>query len=432
MSSIAKSSISLSKKDLTKSRVPPVGSRNVVFYHKATVGDLSINLLALIMPSFDMPNAVQAGIDELSGARLTVNKKNLSLQSSIKGQLIQNLDYIVVDSMTISLIGPYIGAGAEYEEIFVGTINCAAISDLVVASSKNVVRSYTLAIGQTTLNLAQEFKVAQYPSENIGIVKLFVNGVLAFRNTGNSNSILDRDYYEVDSGNGYGSTVVFNIAPVGIANEIIVDFGVQAITDFDAIGTIESLSGSVKKIADDLAVIAGTSANDYIMANPSDVERRGFGDTVLDHEVRLDVIETLPVATFVSSSSPQYTPTTSAMFYPLINNFVTLTVGSWIVAGAARFQNAGASPAYVNTYCIWASAPVLTETATPPSGAAIEAGSIYSIMPTFTSSPELIVPLQTVRITVTTSTNIYLVPQATIITPGNARIAVDIWAQKIK
>jgi hypothetical protein len=301
MSSIAKTSISLSKKDLTKSRVPPVGSRNVVFYHKATVGSLSIDLLALTMPSSDMPNAVQAGIDELSGARLTINKKNLSLQSSTKGQLIQNLDYIVVDSMTISLIGPYIGIGTEYEEIFVGTINCAAISDLVVASSKNVVRSYTLAVGQTTLNLAQEFKVAEYPSENIGIVKLFVNGVLAFRNTGNSSLILDRDYHEVDSGNGYGSTVVFNIAPVGIANQIIVDFGVQAITDFDAIGTIESLSGSVKKIADDLAVIAGTSANDYITANPSDVERRGFGDMVLDHEAaipivsdRVTVLEALP------------------------------------------------------------------------------------------------------------------------------------------
>jgi hypothetical protein len=291
MSSIAKTSISLSKKDLTKSRVPPVGSRNVVFYHKATVGDLSIDLLALTMPSSDMPNAVQAGIDELSGARLTINKKNLSLQSSTKGQLIQNLDYIVVDSMTISLIGPYIGIGTEYEEIFVGTINCAAISDLVVASSKNVVRSYTLSVGQTTLNLAQEFKVAEYPSENIGIVKLFVNGVLAFRNTGNSSLILDRDYREVDSGNGYGSTVVFNIAPVGIANEIIVDFGVQAITDFDAIGTIESLSGSVKKIADDLAVIAGTSANDYIISNPSAVERRGFGDQVLDHEARIDAVE---------------------------------------------------------------------------------------------------------------------------------------------
>jgi hypothetical protein len=85
--------------------------------------------------------------------------------------------------------------------------------------------------------------------------------------------------------------VVFNIAPVGIANEIIVDFGVQAITDFDAIGTIESLSGSVKKIADDLAVIAGTSANDYIISNPSAVERRGFGDQVLDHEARIDAVE---------------------------------------------------------------------------------------------------------------------------------------------
>lgn len=287
MSSIAKTGISLSKKDLTKSRVPPVGSRNVVFYHKPAVSSLTISLLSLILPSSEMPNAVQATIEELAGARLTVNKKNLSLQSSTKGQLIQNLDYIVVDSMTINLIGPYASVGSEYDEIFVGTINCAAISDLVVASSKNVVRSYVLPVGQTTLNVAQEFKVNQYPSENIGIIKIFVNGVLAFRNTGNSSVSLDRDYREVDSGNGFGTVVIFNVAPTVTAHNIIVDFGVQSVTDFDAIGTIESLSGSVKKIADDLAVIAGTSTNDYMAANPSDVERRGFGDMVLDHEATL-------------------------------------------------------------------------------------------------------------------------------------------------
>lgn len=282
MSSIAKTNISLSKKDLTKSRIPPVASRNVVFYHQATAGQLTINLLSLTLPSADMPTAVQATPDEISSARLSINKKNLNLVSSSKGDLIQGLDYIVVDSSTISLIGPYEGVGAESGEIFVGTINSAPISDLVVASARTVSRSYTLAIGQTTLNLAQEFQVNLFPSENIGIVKIFVNGVLAYRNTGNSNTVLDKDYYEVDSGNGFGTTVIFNVAPVSVAHDIVVDFGVQAITDFNAIGTIESLSGSIKKIADDLAVVAGTSAGDYYSASPSEVERRTFGDSVLN------------------------------------------------------------------------------------------------------------------------------------------------------
>ena len=281
MSSIAKTNISLSKKDLTKSRIPPVGSRNVVFHHKATVGQLTINLLALTLPSAEMPTVVQATPDELSSARLSINKKNLNLVSSSKGDLIQGLDYIVVDSSTISLIGPYETIGTESEEIFVGTINNAPISDLVVASARTVSRSYTLAVGQRTLNLAQEFQVNLFPSENIGIVKIFVNGILAYRNTGNSSTVLDKDYYEVDSGNGFGTTVVFNVAPVSVAHDIVVDFGVQAITDFNAIGTIESLGGSIKKIADDLAVVAGTQASDYYSASPSEVERRTFGDNIL-------------------------------------------------------------------------------------------------------------------------------------------------------
>ena len=307
MSSIAKTSISLSKKDLTKSRISPVGYRNVVFYHKATAGQLIINLAALTLPSAEMPTVVQATPEELAAARLTTNKKNLKLTSSIKGDLIQGLDFIVVDSTTILLIGPYETIGAEVDEIFVGAVVQAPVSDLVVASSKNVVRSYTLPVGQHTLNLAHEFKVNEFSSENIGIIKLFVNGVLAQRNTGNSAITLDKDYYEVDSGSGFGSTVYFNVAPVGTPHEIIVDFGVQAITDFNAIGTIESLSGSVKKLADDVAVMAGTTAGDYLNANPSEVERRVFGDMVLSLQSTVSTLQ----STVLDLQSKIYAPSIS-------------------------------------------------------------------------------------------------------------------------
>lgn len=271
MSSIAKSGISLSKKDLTKSRIPLVASRNVTFYHKATGGELSINLLALSMPS-EMPTNVQATVAEISGAQLAINKKNLTLQSSANGVLQQGLHYVVTSSTTIQLIGLYTVAGAEIDEIFTGTINSAPISDLVVASAKSVDKTYTLAVGSTTLNLGREYKVGSNPFESIGSIKVFVNGVLALRGS---------DYTEVDSGNGYGTTIQFYTAPVSIPHQVAVDFGVMAITDNNAIGSIENLGGAIKKIADDLAVVAGTSATDYYTASPSEVERRTFGDSVL-------------------------------------------------------------------------------------------------------------------------------------------------------
>lgn len=265
MSSIAKANISLSKKDLTKSRILPVASRNSVFYHKASLGDQTIDLLALSMPS--EINLSQITNEEISDARLYNNRKNLRLVSSSKGELIQGLDYLITSGYTINLIGPGFVSGAEADEIFVGTINASPVSDLTVASAKTVVKKYVLAIGETTLNLGREYKLSED-----GVLKVFVNGVLAQK---------DADYEEVDAGNGYGSVIEFYVAPVSLPHQILVDFGVVAITDNNAIGDIESLSGSVKKLADDLAVVAGTSAEDYLNANPSEVERRWFGDTLL-------------------------------------------------------------------------------------------------------------------------------------------------------
>lgn len=283
MSSIAKTSISLSKKDLVKSRIPPVASRNVTFYHKATGGQITINLNSLIMPS-EMPSQVQATNDEISGARLALNKKNLTLTSSSNGVLIQGLDYLVTSSYTIQLTGVYTGIGAETDEIFVGSISSAPISDLAVISARDVVKTMTVVIGQTTVNLGNEYKVGANPLEDIGDVRIWINGVLAIR---------DANYTEVDSGNGFGSTIELIGGPVIADWQLVAEFGVRAVTDQDALGTIESLSGSILKIANDLADVAGTNTTDYLTANPSDIERRTFGDTVLNLDSKFDTTQNL-------------------------------------------------------------------------------------------------------------------------------------------
>lgn len=272
MSSIANTSISLSKKDLTKSRKSLIASRSIVFYHKATLAQSTIDLNNLSMPSTEMPTQVQATAEEISGSRLTIFKKNLKLVSSANGELIQGLDYLVVDNYTISLIGPYLGVGAEDGEIFVGTVSAAPMSDLTPASAKSVIKTYELAIGSSTLNLGNEYQIGLNPLEDIGDMKIWVNGILAIRG---------QDYNEVDSGNGYGTTIEFLSAPVTVPWQIVVDFGVRSITDLDAMDTIESLAGSINKIATDLADLAGTSVTDYFTASPSEVERRTFGDQML-------------------------------------------------------------------------------------------------------------------------------------------------------
>jgi hypothetical protein len=312
MSSIAKSGISLSKKDLTKSRIPLVASRNVTFYHKTSGGELSIDLLALSMPS-EMPTNVQATVAEISGAQLAINKKNLSLQSSSNGVLQQGLDYVVTSSTTINLIGLYALAGAEIDEIFTGTINSAPVSDLVVASARSVDKTYTLAVGQTILNLGREYQTGQNINDDIGSIKVFVNGVLAHRDT---------DYYEIDAGSGWGTTIGFYTAPVSLPYSVAVDFGVMSITDNDAIGTIENLAGAIKKIAVDLADVAGTSESDYYSASPSEIERRTFGDMVLSHEDRL-LVSNLLSALEGLSQHRQYDLTSTGISSSIGGSFST-------------------------------------------------------------------------------------------------------------
>jgi hypothetical protein len=350
MSSIAKSKISISKKDLTKSRILPVASRNVVFYHKATMGDQTIDLLALNMPS--EINLSQATLEEINDARLFNNKKNLALVSSSKGQLIQGLDYLVTSGYTINLIGPGFTSGAEADEIFIGTINAAPISDLAVASAKTVVKSYELAVGETTLNLGREYKLTED-----GVLKVFVNGVLAQK---------DVDYEEVDAGNGYSSVIEFLAAPAINPYQVLVDFGVLAITDSNAIGDIESLAGSVKKLADDLAVVAGTDSLDYLNANPSEVERRWFGDTVLkllDAEV--------PIVTFPQAYNPTVT-----------NLPVASTAIAWSRQGAYMYIKGRitASGAATGTISFNLPSGYLIEVSTPVSMAAFTAlGEVSAI-----------------------------------------------------
>jgi len=357
MSSIAKTNISLSKKDLTKSRIPPVASRNVVFYHKATVGAVTINLLSLTMPSAEMPNAVQATVAEISGAQLTINKKNLSLVSSAKGPLIQNLDYTVVDSTTIQLLSPLYASGAESNELFVGTINSAPISDLVVASAKSITKTYILSVGSTTLNLGQEYKVGENPNEDVGIIKVYVNGILAIRGT---------DYNEVDSGNGYGTTIQFIVAPPTVDYQVVVDFGVMSITDNDAIGAIENLAGSIQKIATDLADIAGTTAADYYTASPSDTERRVFGDKVLSLDSKYNVSSTLTSYT-KTKWQQKVLASTDFLGGNASSNLTTLTFNNLSVGktyrlsmlaylsaynGASSFSDGNALDAYHNSVLI--------------------------------------------------------------------------------
>ncbi|GAB1376777.1 hypothetical protein MASR1M48_16290 [Lactococcus petauri] len=289
MAYIGKNGKTVGKKNRSSQIYQPLLNKNLVFAHKANLGDRSIDLTALNTPAELSANGfIQASTSDILGAKLAQSRGRLKLVSSIRGDLIDFLHYTIPSSSKIVFLPT---AGFEQDEIITGSFE--SNSDMVPVSGKRIVKTYTLPVGQTTVNLGNEYKVNENSLENVGQILVWINGSLAFRNTGNSDSILDKQYYEVDSGNGYGTTIELNLAPSIDPYEISVDFGHRSITDQNSIGAIESLSGSMIKIAEDLAQLAGTSKEDYVTTSPSEVERRTFGDSVLDLVSRFDLSGTL-------------------------------------------------------------------------------------------------------------------------------------------
>lgn len=284
---ISKEDNSLVKVDDQKNRFNPIAPKRITFAHQIVQSQIGssvavINLQALNTPSeMSALGFTQATQAEINGARLGLTKKNLRLSSSLKGSLIPNKHFIVVDNYTINLIGD-MATALEIGEIIFGEIDSQQ-GDLIPASVKSRVKTLSVPVGQRTANLGLEYNVGSNSTERVGDIQVKVrNGSVLYRNSGNSSTILDGDYYEVDSGNGVGTTIMLNSPPSYYPLELVVDYGVNTITNNDSLGTLQSMMGSVIKIARDLSIVMGGSQNDYLTANPSDIERRTFGDMVLD------------------------------------------------------------------------------------------------------------------------------------------------------
>jgi hypothetical protein len=294
MSTFGKQSISIRKKDVAPSRSPAVATRKIRFAHKATLGQTVIDMNALVTPSLEMPTFVNASAAEIAAARLTLNRKNLSLRSSLGGMLIQDLDFVPVTATTILLIGNYASVGAADGEIFEGVIDQVPTNDLVVTEGRNIKGTVEVAVGVTTVNLGSIFKINENAAMQIGAVKIWRNGVLQARNVGNATAGVSADgnYQEIDAGNGYGTTIELNVAPAVQSDLIQFEIGFQIYNgDLQIFSDLERQQGMIQKIAADAAVAFGNPITDYLTASPSEQERRAFGDQVIDHENRIDTLE---------------------------------------------------------------------------------------------------------------------------------------------
>lgn len=283
--------ISLVRKEVKESQAGSIQTtKTLIFKHEASAGDLVIDTTLLTPPAEALANGFIQ--DNPSSVNLLVNKKNLKIHSSRGVWLQMHEDFKVTGANTIQLIGNIASLGGALEgEVF--TIYAAPIQSNAVLTTdhKKQYQEYILLDGQTVLNLGREYEVNRNPLAQIGSIRVFRNGVgPQLRNVGNAaaSPLADGNYHEIDVGNGLGTTIEFNIPPSGQDDVIVVEFGLEYAGDFSLVGDMQSMWGSILKLAEDVKDLGPYDITRYINANPSEIERRGFGDTLLAMKALLD------------------------------------------------------------------------------------------------------------------------------------------------
>jgi hypothetical protein len=334
-------SLSLRKSDLENQKVPAVGFIKTTFAHKATAGQTGINLTSLTLPTEMSTNGFSnPPTSQLTNAQLLFHKNNLTLVSSARGLLQQGLSYTVATSTQIN----FLGFTALEGEIFTGTIDYTAQTGIKVVDASPINATGTLAATTTDFNVGVPFKVGQYSTTQIGAVLVFVDGIIQFRNTGNSSVTLDGNYREVDAGGGLGTIIRFNVAdPTNARNILVVSNGLLSERpDGSMMAVIENVNGQLQNMAPYVAALAGQTTATVLGAAPSNVDLKSFGDRVVTLEtsyparkVTGDTSGTVVPAGYIgervfASTSSTYSASTTLTTYSDVTGLsITITAGVW-------------------------------------------------------------------------------------------------------
>lgn len=344
MSLVAKENISIRRKDVKESKTGSlITTKTLIFKHEASLGEMVIDTTALVTPAESLTQGfVQPSLAEVSAANLLANKHNLKIHSS-RGVWLQIYDdFRVTGANKIMFVGNIELLGGALEgEVF--TIYATPIQSTAVVTTdhKRMTEEYLLLEGETVLNLGREFEVNRNPLKQVGAIRIWRNGIgPQLRNVNNAAAapLADGNFHEVDAGNGIGIQVEFNIPPSGQDDVIIIDFGLEYAGDYSLVGDIDALYGSVLKLAEDVKDLGPYLISRYLNANPSQVERRTFGDTVLDILRRL--IAPQPTAQFYLSANFVSDTTIPINFdvveFDFLNNVTTSPTAWKFTVGAGQ------------------------------------------------------------------------------------------------
>ena len=277
MNIIGRGDVSLRKIDVVEGtrNALSVGYKKIVFAHQASLNDTQINLASLNFPS-SLANTLVANpsFKTLTECNLRYFYKNLLLFSTSRGVLIPDISFTATNnSIILNNIQAY------QNEIFYGVIDYVSSPNTLFVDARPINVSRAMGSVLTTFNVGESYQVNAFPNESSGAIKVFVNGVLKYRNTNNSNTVLDRDYCEIPATDGYGTTIQFNVAP-GLNAQITVisNYAYVDRPDHHIMQKLDVLATQLQSIA--------TQGNFTLNVAqfPNVMDLKAFGDNVLAYD----------------------------------------------------------------------------------------------------------------------------------------------------
>jgi hypothetical protein len=269
------------KQDFANQLPLGVGFKNLVFAHKFTTASSIIDLTALNTPSAsEIPNFVNPSVASLLAANIVAYGANMTLTSSSGGTLIPGLEYQITSNSTIRLTN-----AALIGTIIYGTMSQVAETGIQVISGQPIIATGVLAVGQTQINVGTPFATNANPNYNMGVVQVTRNGLVLKRNTGNSSTNLDKDYYELPTSLGASSVIVLNRSGELLPDESFEEWSVASfgpiadVINGSNTSLIQSLAAQINAVVPILSDIAGVPQSTFT-TNPSQVDLRQFGDLV--------------------------------------------------------------------------------------------------------------------------------------------------------
>lgn len=284
MSGLGKGSLSIRKKDLQSQKSIGVSFKILRMWHKATLGDSSINLASLVFPSTELPGASNPTSAEILAAQAYINKNSVSISSSHK-PFINRLSYDIASSSTIN----FNGWTAEDGEIFEITINPAPTTGLRVVDASPIIKTGVLTAGSTQFIVGTAFELNKYPNEQVGAVQVFVDGEIQARNVGNAaaSPSANGNYHEDDAGGKVSNSITFNEAFAVDVNVMVISTGLVVSNPSDSRDqAIESLAAQMDVVVADLAEATGNDTTRY-QAQPNQVDLAAFGNRVFSAETSI-------------------------------------------------------------------------------------------------------------------------------------------------